>query len=57
MKIVSYLNVSNPNNLLADSGFVLQKLLLETLSDFGHEIILIAPKEAQNLTKVKVIPI
>lgn len=57
MKIVSYLNVSNPNNLLADSGFVLQKLLLETLSDLGHEIILMAPKEAQNLTTVKVIPI
>jgi glycosyltransferase involved in cell wall biosynthesis len=57
MKIVSYLNVSNPNNLLADSGFVLKKLLLETLSNFGHEIILIAPREAQNITTVKVIPI
>jgi glycosyltransferase involved in cell wall biosynthesis len=57
MKIVSYLNVSNPNNLLADSGFVLQKLLLEALSDFGHEIILLAPIEAQQFTTIKVISI
>jgi WD40 repeat protein len=57
MKIVSYLNVSNPNNLLADSGFVLQRLLLETLADFGHEIVLLAPIEAQEHTAMKVIPI
>lgn len=57
MKIISYLNVSNPDNLLADSGFVLQKLLLETLSNFGHEIVLLAPIEAQKLTTVRVIPI
>jgi len=57
MKIVSYLNVSNPSNLLADSGFVLQKLLLESLSNFGHEIVLLAPIEAQKLTSIKVIPI
>ena len=56
MQIVSFLNVSNPDALEADSGFVFQKLLLEELATRGHRVLLIAPREASALTSVTVLP-
>lgn len=56
MKIVSYLNVSNPDALQADSGFIFQKLLLEELKARGHRVLLVAPAEAAALTTVTVLP-
>lgn len=56
MQIISFLNVSNPDALEADSGFVFQKLLLEELAMRGHRVLLIAPPEASSLTSVAVLP-
>jgi len=57
LNLVSYLNVSNPDALLADSGFVFQRLLLEELQARGHEVLLLAPAEASSLTTVPVVPV
>jgi hypothetical protein len=57
MKLVSFLNVSNPDALQADSGFVFQKLLLEELTSRGHRALLVAPAEAAKLTTVPVVPV
>lgn len=56
MNIVSLLNVSNQCNLLADSGFMFQRLLLQELVHQGHSAWLIAPHEAQRLTTIEVLP-
>ncbi|MEO5337211.1 MAG: glycosyltransferase family 4 protein [Magnetospirillum sp. WYHS-4] len=57
MKILSLLNVSNAESLLADSGFVFQKLLLEALASRGHEVLLLAPAEAARFTSVEIAPV
>lgn len=41
--VLSYLNVSNKSNLLADSGFVFQSLLLEGLRKLGWSTVLVGP--------------
>ena len=56
MNIVSYLNVSNQDQLAADSGFIFQKLLLEELRARGHKVALIAPESASGLIDAEVIP-
>lgn len=57
MQLVSYVNVSNPDALQADSGFIFQKLLAEELQARGHRILLLAPAEAEALTTVPVVPV
>lgn len=57
MRILSLLNVSNPSNLAADSGFVFQRLLLEALERMGHRVWLVAPEEAARMTTVQVLPL
>ncbi len=57
MQVVSYLNVSNPDALQADSGFIFQRLLLEELQARGHRVLLLAPAEAAALTTVPVLSI
>lgn len=57
MHLVSYLNVSNPDALPADSGFAFQRLLLEELQERGHRVLLLAPAEAASLTTVPVRPV
>lgn len=42
MRILSYLNLSNPSNLEADSGFVFQRTLLRELAA-RHQVYLIGP--------------
>ncbi|CAN5151775.1 hypothetical protein BH09BAC6_BH09BAC6_08660 [soil metagenome] len=42
MRILSYLNLSNPSNLEADSGFVFQRTLLREIA-VRHQVYLIGP--------------
>lgn len=57
MRVLSFLNVSNPSNLAADSGFVFQRLLLEELERMGHRVWLVAPEEVALMTSVHVLPL
>ncbi len=49
MKILSFLNISNLSNLEADSGYVLQRSVLEELYRRFHQVVLIGPYGMPNL--------
>jgi glycosyltransferase involved in cell wall biosynthesis len=48
MRVLSYLNVSNGDDLERDSGFLFQRALLEELAEH-HEVVLVAPTGAGRL--------
>ena len=43
MRLLYLLNISNPDRLSSDSGFIVAELLLAALADLGADIILAAP--------------
>lgn len=55
--LLSYLNVSNSSNLLADSGFIFQTYLLREMRRLGWETVLIGPKGSSSLTTSRVIEV
>ena len=60
MKILNYLNVSNPNNLESDSGFIFQKLLMNSILEKkpNWEFYFLSPNKVplQN-SKIKIIEV
>ncbi len=55
--LLSYLNVSNSSNLLADSGFIFQDCLLAGMRRLGWETVLIGPDGSSPLTTSPVIEV
>lgn len=43
MKVLSALNVSNPDNMHCDSGHIFQRILAEELTAQGHSFVLVGP--------------
>jgi glycosyltransferase involved in cell wall biosynthesis len=43
MKILSFLNVSNKDDIQCDSGYILQRILANQLVGLGHEFCLVSP--------------